>query len=438
MRAIGVKGLRLFPVIAVAMLFLLLSSCELGYKEGADRTLRLELADSYNLSTAAYTAPEYFKIQVIGKDDIVMRTLYTGNLASNITIPDLALSTYTVRVYGYESNRMQTILGYSTTSIEADNSTAVAVVALTTEANLDGKELKGHISIDMSWDAGMDIDTANMKDSNGNIIASLDTSTAEEAEDGLVHFLFSIDLATGRNKDIFFEFIQDGKVLGVTPIDSITVYSGQINYSEKNTHDGSDPYQNILQLSSPTLTVTETDGILLSWNSIPYAESYEIYRIENGNKIRLGETDSCSYTDYGPLPETSFSYQVVAVNRATGHSAESNTVEMEGVRKTAITVTLPEGPASVEAVMEGISKEDYVLRDGEAIRATTEAIEGIVTYRWYFNGNLISESLSVEITSDDVNLDVSTVPARQNLTLTLTDNMGRVYSGTAVFTYLEN
>jgi len=82
-------------------------------------------------------------------------------------------------------------------------------------------------------------------------------------------------------------------------------------------------------------------SVVLTWNSVPGADSYEIYRAdsENGNYKLVNEVTANTFTDSNVLPETTYFYKVSAKNGA-GESDKSSAIEVTtaAIKTTPITV----------------------------------------------------------------------------------------------------
>ncbi|MFF9343837.1 fibronectin type III domain-containing protein [Streptomyces sp. NPDC014773] len=86
-----------------------------------------------------------------------------------------------------------------------------------------------------------------------------------------------------------------------------------------------------------TVTGTTSTGASLSWNAVPGAASYAVYR--DGTKVNGAPVTAATYTDSGLTAATAYSYAVAAVD-ASGTA---------GARSTAVTVTTAPAEACVTA-----------------------------------------------------------------------------------------
>jgi fibronectin type 3 domain-containing protein len=96
--------------------------------------------------------------------------------------------------------------------------------------------------------------------------------------------------------------------------------------------------------AAPTnLTATPGGGqITLSWNAVPTATSYRVYRATTGSFTRIATISTTSYTNTGLGNATTYKYYVRARNNS-GEGPASPTV-------TVTTLPVPTAPASLSAV----------------------------------------------------------------------------------------
>ncbi len=131
-----------------------------------------------------------------------------------------------------------------------------------------------------------------------------------------------------------YELKRDGTVIysgnatsyndtGLTP-DTEYVYSLVARNSSGDSASADLTRRTVLPLpTTPTgLTATATETqMTLTWNAVPYAATYQVKR--NGTEIYNGS--GLTYTDTGLIPNTSYAYEVTAVN-ARGFSATPATL----------------------------------------------------------------------------------------------------------------
>ena len=424
-------------MIATMLCFFILS-CSLEYKEDKSNKVRLRLSSIYTTSDE-YTEPTYFKVQLIGEDNIIMRTLYTNDPYATLTFSNIPKSKYSVRVYGYNSESMDSILGYGDTSFSVeDNKTALVETALTTESSLDGKVQYGNVEVLMKWESAFQIDEIKVLDEDGKEVSTQSTSSVEDRGDGYKTILLKSKVPAGKDRKLSFVFISDGKVIGTSESDTFTIYAGQSSNSEKNTEDANDPYKHILQPVDFTIDVSFDMIPTLSWSTVAYADTYEIWRVEGENKTLIDSTKETTFEDRSNLPNGKISYFVKAVNSYSKLSSESNSISLTAKTDAFISIILPKAPDEVNVIMNGLTEANYTLTSGGVLTINAEEVEGIASYNWYLNKSLISTEKIVEIKSDHINLSTSTENGIQTLTLVLVDNQGRSYSATALFTYKEN
>jgi hypothetical protein len=84
-------------------------------------------------------------------------------------------------------------------------------------------------------------------------------------------------------------------------------------------------------LEAPTgvnASVTLGNYISLKWNSVPYAQKYNVYRVMGEEKALVGSSTRTSFT-YPNQPEGNYVFEVTAFNSLDGESAPSTPVELD-------------------------------------------------------------------------------------------------------------
>ncbi|WP_282697292.1 PHB depolymerase family esterase [Streptomyces sp. CC208A] len=76
--------------------------------------------------------------------------------------------------------------------------------------------------------------------------------------------------------------------------------------------------------TGPTVTATTATSASLSWNAVPGAASYEVYR--DGTRINSAPVTGTTYTDTGLTPGTTYGYTVAAVDASGTPGTRSGTI----------------------------------------------------------------------------------------------------------------
>lgn len=171
-----------------------------------------------------------------------------------------------------------------------------------------------------------------------------------------------------------YSIYRDGSILAST---NNTAYTDH-NYPPGTTvtyrvvsSDGLSGEAVVLTCPSPPVlqTSADVDRITLSWDTIPTAIKYYIYRA--GTKI--GETTSTTYTDTNLAPDTQFTYTVSAAN-ASGEGRQSDAVTVR---------TLPQPPPP-----DAPTNLRLTGRTATSISVAWDPVPGVSGYRVYVNGTL--------------------------------------------------
>ena len=99
------------------------------------------------------------------------------------------------------------------------------------------------------------------------------------------------------------------------------------------------------------------DRVLLSWDEVPHADSYDVYRAPEGSQefiLEASELTAPEYEDYTVAPDTVYLYRVSAVNAA----GESDLSEIESGFASS---DAPDPPAQVQNVQASQDRVGHIL-----------------------------------------------------------------------------
>ncbi|MCI2252998.1 hypothetical protein L2D08_01320 [Domibacillus sp. PGB-M46] len=118
-----------------------------------------------------------------------------------------------------------------------------------------------------------------------------------------------------------------------------------------------------------TYKLQNTNDLTLTWGSVPYANSYKVYQVVDGEKV-LKSTVTGTSTTYTKLPAGDYTYEVYSFSDRFGESAEGSRVSLtvEGVAM--------EAPANVMHKIQ--NGNDIVLSWNAAANATSYKVYQIV------------------------------------------------------------
>jgi hypothetical protein len=104
----------------------------------------------------------------------------------------------------------------------------------------------------------------------------------------------------------------------------------QPNQSEiesRRSHTGGGSVSSTPQVTGLSVTVSGPTQVNLTWNSVPNAQGYWIYRTTSGNEYVPAVVQSTDYVDGALSPGTTYTYAVAAVvNTVLGPKSVSVTV----------------------------------------------------------------------------------------------------------------
>lgn len=204
---------------------------------------------------------------------------------------------------------------------------------------------------------------------------------------------------------------------------------------------------------APTLTAAETNGygakqILLDWNDVTGASSYDIYKYSSGTYTYLGTSTTSEYTDADLTPNTQYTYAVVSRNAGTSGSnddgrsvysaiaskytfavtpdADTVTANVDG--SVSVTVDEQTNPtdatyyyvqASESSDFSSIKTSSDWVNPSSDHRITITGLDRGTTY--YFRVKAENnESTPVETTYGDIVGSVTTIPANVGGTVAVT------------------
>lgn len=129
----------------------------------------------------------------------------------------------------------------------------------------------------------------------------------------------------------------------------------------------------------------EEDSVTLSWNSVPQAESYNVYEVVNG-ELKLVENTTSTTVTIGDLQPGDHEYRIVAVS-STGKEAETYSsinvrIDQSDVTPPVTTSNVIEDCTNQDVVVQltasddqsGVAKTFYAINGAEFVEGTTFTI----------------------------------------------------------------
>ena len=189
----------------------------------------------------------------------------------------------------------------------------------------------------------------------------------------------------------------------------------------------------VVSMLTPQVEVSaQDDGISLSWTGSAQADRHEVYRSTDGGSEELITTvDETSFFDSDVLAGHSYSYRIRSFDSESGANASSEQTAPLTIEPPVIAIILPEGPEKLEVEFRGQIK-GLILKDGEEKKITVE-ITSAEKYEWYVNNELVGTESSLTLTTSMDGIHLGQEVAVQSLSLVVTDEEGRRFSGSARF-----
>lgn len=189
----------------------------------------------------------------------------------------------------------------------------------------------------------------------------------------------------------------------------------------------------VVSMLTPQVEVNaQDDGISLSWTGSAQADRHEVYRSTDGGAEELVATvHDTNYFDSNILAGHSYSYRIRSFDSESGANASSDQTAPLTIEPPVIAIILPEGPQKLEVKFRG-QIEGLILKDGEEKTITVE-IASAEKYEWYVNNELVGTESSLTLTTSMDGIHLGQEEAVQSLSLVVTDEEGRRFSGSARF-----
>lgn len=189
-----------------------------------------------------------------------------------------------------------------------------------------------------------------------------------------------------------------------------------------------------VKLAAPAASAEAGDGeAIVSWNEIPFADSYDLYRktTENFELIQSGITGT-SYSDSAILSDTTYCYAVKAkMNEGEDYASDlgsaSNGIEIKPVGFVVLEPTF-------DNVSFSIGGSNYItVTNSNPVTVEFDNTIGAADFKWYINSALQEEANGqTSITIDINNEDLDFYDTVQTLMLSVAKD-GKWYSDTITF-----
>ena len=189
----------------------------------------------------------------------------------------------------------------------------------------------------------------------------------------------------------------------------------------------------VVSMLTPQVEVSaQDDGISLSWTGSAQADRHEVYRsIDGGREELVATVHETTYFDSTVLAGHSYSYRIRSFDSESGANASSAMTSPVTIEPPVISIILPEGPQKLEVEFASQIK-GLILKDGEEKTITVE-IASAEKYEWYVNNELVGMESSLTLTTSMDGIHLGQEEAVQSLSLVVTDEEGRRFSGSARF-----
>ena len=201
----------------------------------------------------------------------------------------------------------------------------------------------------------------------------------------------------------------------------------------------------VIALANPTVSSEcVDDGILVSWDKVEGATSYEITRTGDGNSVEK-TVNQTSFTDTDVYTSVNYTYTVVAKCEDSTFDSLPSLETSTTIMGPSISVQLPNELTSVELLssLKAAAGSNPHMTKSDALSLTLlNEIEGVTDYAWYLNGKkLVSgnfetvKNYTILPTNDYLN--TFAVETSNTLMFAVVKD-GYTYSATVYFNYIEN
>jgi len=360
-----------------------------------------------------------------GYDDVVVSDLAS---ASSISLPGLALGTWTVTVEAIDADNGDAVVGISAPESVAVDSAAPTSVTITVGPTTAGN---GDLNLTVTWPSSESLTVGAFTltpDGGSDVSGSL---TQSGVTDGVNLSTSGATLSAG-SYTLLLQLQRSGADVA-TVIEAVRIYD---NVTTTATIELAAGEIGDTPLAPTGFSVTEESGaVVLNWTDASNTElSYVVERSEDGGSSYV-ELDgslaagTTTYTDTTRVVGTTYTYRVSAVNDF-GSSPSSMSLTVVGNEELSIDVTVDE-PADESVEISGL---DTPVSLG-AQRAATASSGYTGGYTWYLNGDtaypdMSGFSVTTTTTTDDTftidtsKLDVGT----HTVTVVVENSGGQMYS----------
>ena len=188
----------------------------------------------------------------------------------------------------------------------------------------------------------------------------------------------------------------------------------------------------VSMLTPQVEVIAHDDGISLSWTGSTQADRHEVYRsIDGGSEELVATVYEAGFFDSHVLAGHSYSYRIRSFDSESGANASSDQTAPLTIEPPVIAIILPEGPQKLEVEFASQIK-GLVLKDGEEKTITVE-IASAEKYEWSVNNKLVGTDKCLTLTTSMDGIHLGQEEAVQSLSLVVTDEEGRRFSGSARF-----
>ncbi|WP_227937256.1 OmpL47-type beta-barrel domain-containing protein [Alkalihalobacillus deserti] len=282
-----------------------------------------------NWEASEYT--EHYNIYQMSADN-------QKELLTTVTSPTYTISNASEGQYTYAVAAENSLYGESSlsTSVEVE----VVHPTMTAPSNFSYTVKNGN-DVTLTWDSvsfATEYNIYEVKDSEKVLLKKVTGTSFELTNVAAGDYVYEITATSDR-----FGESTEGSQLTATVSDISMTAPSDFKYELQNTND-----------------------IILSWASVPYATSYKVYQIIDGEKM-LKSTVTNTSVKYMYMPNGDYTYEVHSYSDRYGESSESSKVSL----------TVEFDP------MEAPDQFNYKIQNGNDIALSWEAVSNANSYKVY-------------------------------------------------------
>lgn len=217
---------------------------------------------------------------------------------------------------------------------------------------------------------------------------------------------------------------------------------GQATITAKSFDNESitDTYEVTVTLASPgnVSAKVEAEQIVISWDSVPGAISYDIYR--NNTKLNNAKEATTTYSDRDIYLSKEYSYEIVAVASDTAYNSAKSSSASATLSGSYLDI-LPPSLEDYQGEFEiKLSDVDYLMLTPDKPSVTInagKAFQNASSFKWFINGTLIKSSDDFNAGASFITIDRADGNLKENTLFVKIETPSGTYEGSTRFLIID-